>query len=280
MKWQPWTQAGLCVTALAVPAIAGRPAAPVHVEAAPVALSERAPLPAWAAEVREAVPPGRLSLTTLDCEPRDGLRKLSPEELAALRKAAADSRRDRAKRFDLVRALMLSGDREGALAEAKAWREKDAYNLVVVRLLGDLYSELGDKDCARRAYSAVVELLPGDPEAQRALATVLKQSGDLDGARDRLLAASAQRADDVRMQFELADVVQRLGDTRDAAERFRRIIAAPATAEAVRYPAKQRLAQIDVADRRAAQGSGDSAGAARIGAESTGSRSRAASRTT
>ena len=154
---------------------------------------------------------GRLSLTALDREPKDGLRKLSPEELGALRKAAADSPRDRARRFDLVRALMLSGDREGALAEARAWREKDAYNLVVVRLLGDLYAEMGEKAKARRAYSAVVELLPGDPEAQRALATVLKQSGDLEGARERLLAATAQRADDVRMAFELADVAQRLG---------------------------------------------------------------------
>src|SRR4029079_951345 len=127
-----------------------------------------------------------------------GVKKPSETELAALRKAAADSPKDRGKRFDLVRSLMLSVDRDAALAEAKAWREKDAYNLVVVRLLGDLYAEMGEKDKARRAYSAVVELLPGDPEAQRALATVLKQSGDLEGARDRLLAATAERTDDVR----------------------------------------------------------------------------------
>jgi Flp pilus assembly protein TadD len=33
-----------------------------------------------------------------------------------------------------------------------------------------------------RAYSAVAELLATDPEAHRALATILKQQGDLDAA--------------------------------------------------------------------------------------------------
>ncbi len=260
MKWYHWTLAGLCVTAAATPAIARR-IAPAGVATAPVIALPEPSSPAGVAA------PGRLSLTALDREPRDGRRVLSAEELAALRQAAADSPKDRAKRFDLVRALMLSGDREGALAEAKAWREKDAYNLVVVRLLGDLYSEMGDRVRARRAYSAVVELLPGDPEAQRALATVLKQSGDLEGARDRLLAAGTAHADDVRMSFELADVEQRLGHAAEAATRFREIIAAPATTEAVRYPAKQRLAQIDAADRRAALARGDGDTAARLGAE-------------
>ena len=282
MKWHRRTLAGACVLAALVPVTALRGASPPA--AAPVAQPEPAarpapeppapsPIPAPKAVGESAVSPptspgnGRLALTVLDREPKDGLRKLSAEELAALRKAAADSPRDRAKRFDLVRALMLSGDREGALAEAKAWREKDAYNLVVVRLLGDLYAEMGEKEKARRAYSAVVELLPGNPEAQRALATVLKQSGDLQGAQDWLLAASAQRGDDVRMAFELADVVQRLGKTDEAADRFRKIIAASATPEAVRYPAKQRLAQIDAAAQRAATGRGDHEAARKLGAE-------------
>jgi Flp pilus assembly protein TadD len=284
MKWHRWALAGASVLAVAAPVIAWRHAQRPPV-APPIARPEPATpqAPALPAPAPSAVPKpvvgesvvsphtpagnGRLRLTVLDREPKDGLRKLSAEELSALRKAAADSPRDRAKRFDLVRALMLSGDREGALAEAKAWREKDAYNLVVVRLLGDLYAEMGEKQKARRAYSAVVELLPRDPEAQRALATVLKQSGDLEGARDRLLLASAQRADDVRMAFELADVVQRLGKTDEAADRFRKIIAAPATPEPVRYPAKQRLAQIDAAARRAANERGDREAAQKLGAE-------------
>jgi Flp pilus assembly protein TadD len=210
---------------------------------------------------------GRLALTVLEHEPKEGSKKLSEAEIAALRKAAADNPKDRSKRFDLVRALMLGGEREAALEEAKAWREKDAYNLVVVRLLGDLYAELGDRARARRAYSSVVELLPGDAEAQRALATVLKQGGDLEGAYDRLRAATSQKQSDVRVGFELADVAQRLDRTGEAAERFRAIIDDTRTSDAVRYPAKQRLVQIDAALRREAAARGDQAEAKRLGEE-------------
>ena len=97
---------------------------------------------------------------------------------------------------------------------------------------------------ARRAYSAVVELLPKDAAAHRALASVLKQAGDLRGAYDRLTAASANRTKDRRLAFELADVAARLGQTSEARARFEAIIADPETANAVRYPAKQRLAQL------------------------------------
>jgi Tetratricopeptide repeat/Uncharacterized protein conserved in bacteria (DUF2135) len=285
MKWHRWTLAGAGAIVALGSALAPRlyrvpeavTAAPDPEARSPVAPSAPpdpspapAPLPRPGETTPATRPPsgsGRLSLTALDREPKDGLRKVSAEELAALRKAVADSPRDRGRRFDLVRALMLSGDREGALAEAKAWREKDAYNLVVVRLLGDLYAEMGDKERARRAYSAVVELLPGDPEAQRALATVLKQGGDLPGAEARLLAASALRPDDVRLGFELADVEQRLDHLDLASERFRKIIGEKATPEAVRYPAKQRLAQIDVAARRAALARGDREAAGKLGQE-------------
>jgi tetratricopeptide (TPR) repeat protein len=281
MRWRRWSIA--VAVLIAGPAIAlaprraAKPPAPVVAEAplppvAPVPLPAPAVTPpAPGTAVARAEAPrgtGRITLSAVDREPKDALKKLSPEELATLRKAVAESPKDRTKRFDLVRALMLSGEREAALAEAKAWREKDAYNLVVVRLLGDLYAEMGEKEKARRAYSAVVELLPGDAEAQRALATVLKQNGDLEGARDRLLAATAGRSDaDVRMSFELADVAQRLGRAEEAAERFRAIIDAPATSEAVRYPAKQRLAQIDAAARREAIARGDEAAARRLGEE-------------
>lgn len=287
MKWHRRTLAGLCALAVAVPVCAHRAAgtppvpAPVvqpepPVLAAPVPPPSASPAPRpeprpRVGETVEAPRPvrgtGRLTFTALDREPKDGRKAASPDEIAALRKAAAESPRDRSKRFDLVRALMLSGDREGALAEAKAWREKDAYNLVVVRLLGDLYAEMGEKEKARRAYSAVVELLPGDPEAHRALAMVLKQNGDLPGAMDRLTAATALRKDDVRMAFELADVEQRRGLTSEAAQHFREIIAATATPEAVRYPAKQRLAQIDAAERRASLARGDQETAKRLGEE-------------
>ena len=185
-----------------------------------------------------------LTLKSLETMPKEGRVKPTPEALAAMRKAVDDAPDDRAKRFELVRGLMAAGDLDGALKEAQAWRAKDAYNLVVVRLLGDIYTEKGDKERARRAYSAIVELVPKDGEAQRALATVLKQGGDLEGAHARLLAAMKLRPDDARMGFELADVAQRLGRLDEAKERFEAIVAAKETDEAVRYPSKQRLAQI------------------------------------
>jgi tetratricopeptide (TPR) repeat protein len=153
---------------------------------------------------------------------------------------------------------------DDALAAAREWRAADAYNLVVVRMLGDIYSELGDRERARRAYSAVVELLPKDASAQRALASVLKQSGDLDGAHERLRAAIDLGAADRRLGFELADVANRLGRTGEARERFEAIVADEAAADSIRYPAKQRLAQIYNQLARDAAAKGDSAGAAAL----------------
>jgi len=183
----------------------------------------------------------RLTLIEGDHEPPEASKAV---DIAALKAAVAASPKDREARFALVRGLMRAKQTEDALAAAKEWRAIDAYNLVVVRLIGDLYSELGKRDEARRAYSAVVELLPEDAGAQRALASVLKQAGDLSGAYDRLVSAFELAPKDRRLAFELADVANRLGRTDEARERFETIVADPETADAVRYPAKQRLAQI------------------------------------
>jgi len=192
----------------------------------------------------------QLVVKRIDTEPRDGQDKLSEQKLAELRKAVADAPTERTKRFDLVRSLIASGDRKGALEEAVAWRAKDAYDLVVVRIIGDLQMQLGDATKARRTYSSIVELLPKDPEAHRALATVLKEAGDLESAFQRLNEASKLRPNDPRLSFELADVVHRLGREGDAADRLQKIVDATDTPESIRYPAKQRLAQIFAARRR------------------------------
>jgi tetratricopeptide (TPR) repeat protein len=185
-----------------------------------------------------------LSLTPVEKEPAAGRRALGPAELEALRAAVAADPRDREARFGLVQALRNAGRLEDALAEARAWREKDAYNLVVVRMLGDILAEMGRKADARRVYSAVVELLPGDAQAQRALATVLKQAGDLAGAEARLAAARKLRPDDLRIAFELGDVKNRLGKDDEAAALFESIIAGERAPDALVYPARQRLARI------------------------------------
>ena len=169
----------------------------------------------------------------------------SDAQLQALRDKVAAEPKDREARFALVHGLMRASKMTDALDAAKAWRASDAYNLVVVRMIGDIYSELGQRTEARRAYSAVVELLPKDATAQRALASVLVQAGDLAGASDRLAAAAQLAPTDTRLAFERADIAGRLGRTDEAKQRFSAIVADDKTPPAVRYPASQRLAQID-----------------------------------
>jgi len=84
----------------------------------------------------------RLSLVRGDREPPQGRRKPDAKRLDGLRQAVTNKPKDRTARFNLVRGLMGAGKLKQALAEAKKWRVVDAYNLVVVRLLGDIYTEL------------------------------------------------------------------------------------------------------------------------------------------
>lgn len=197
-----------------------------------------------------------LSVRGVESEPKDRKRPTT-EELALLRSNVDATPKLRKPRLELVRALMSSSDLRGAHDAAAAWREHDAYNLVVVRLLGDIESELGDKASARRTYSAIVELLPRDVEARRALSTVLKQAGDLEGARAQLLAALGMEKSDPRIVFELGDVEQRLGLEESARARFESTKDAADASEALRYPARQRLAQIHARALRDAERRGD-----------------------
>jgi tetratricopeptide (TPR) repeat protein len=221
--------------------------------------------PAATATADRATKGRRLGLVRVDREPRDGRRAVTDEEIARLRQAVVDAARDRSARLELCLALAEARRLDEALREARAWRAHDAYNLVVVRLIGDLLAERGDLAAARRSYSAVVELLAQDPQAHRALATVMRQSGDLQGAYDRLAAAAALRPDDLRIAFELADTAQRLRRDEEATRRFQEIVARGQADESVRYPAKQRLVQLYSAQRREALRGRNAAAASGLG---------------
>ena len=199
---------------------------------------------AVAATQAAATPSARLNLVAGDREPSNARAAFGDADLIKLRAAVAADPKDRAARFALVRGLQRAGKLDDAVTAARAWRAADAYNLVVVRMLGDLYSEQGQQAQARRAYSAVVELLPDDASAQRALASALKQAGDLDAAYERLTAASKMSPDDRRLAFELADVAQRMGRAAEARTRLEAIVGDSAAPEAIRSPARQRLAQV------------------------------------
>jgi tetratricopeptide (TPR) repeat protein len=204
----------------------------------------------------------RLTLTPIDRAPAEAAgARPDAAALAALAAAVEAAPKDRRARFAQVRALMRAAELDAALVAARAWRAIDAYDLVVVRLIGDILREKGDRAAALRAYSAVVELLPEDPAAQRALASVLKQGGELEAAYQRLDAAAALRPDDRRLAFELADVAHRLGRDAEARERFERLSGDDQTPDAIRYPARQRLGQLYAAARRAALAAGDQAAA-------------------
>lgn len=199
-----------------------------------------------------------LALVQVDVEPADGRGAVDDGVLAGLAQTVNDDPKNREARFELTRGLMRSDKLDEALEAARAWREVDAYNLVVVRLLGDIYAEKGDRAKALRAYSAVVELLPEDANAQRALASVLKANGELEAAYDRLLAATELRPEDPRLRFELADVAHRLDRIDEAQHLFEAIAGDASAPDSIAYPAKQRLAQIysarlrdDGADREA-----------------------------
>jgi tetratricopeptide (TPR) repeat protein len=207
---------------------------------------------------------GTLSVSGVESQPARRARP-SPDELSRLAESAKQNPKAREPRFALTRALIASGDLTRAHAEAASWREHDAYNLVVVRLLGDIETEQGDSARARRTYSSIVELLPRDVQARRALATVLKQAGDLRGARQQLLAA-LDIEDDRHTSFELADVEYRLG-LPEARGRFQAIADASEVPESVRYPARQRLAQLAARERREATARGDTARAERASRE-------------
>ncbi|NVB37812.1 tetratricopeptide repeat protein [Pseudenhygromyxa sp. WMMC2535] len=191
------------------------------------------------------------TVTPIDQRPP---RESTPErqaEIERLRAAIEDEPRERAHRQALTHALIDAGELEQALEAARAWRAIDAYNLVVVRLIGDILSDLGRPEEALRTYSAVTELLSEDPEAQRALAGVLEARGELEGAQQRLEVAIALRPEDQRLSFELADVAMRRGELETAAARFEAIAGNEDAPTALRYPARQRLGQIYAAHRRA-----------------------------
>jgi tetratricopeptide (TPR) repeat protein len=199
-----------------------------------------------------------LSLLAVDKEPVEA-HAASAEVLAQLARDVDERPDDRARRIALVHGLVAARDLDDALAAARAWRAKDAYNLVAVRALGDVYMERGDHEDAERVYSAIVELVPKDPDAQRALATLLKQRGDLVGAHDRLESAVGERPNDPRLLLEMADVELRLGRTDEATGRLEAVIGAADAPDSIRYPAKQRLAQILGEALRKAKESGDAA---------------------
>lgn len=209
----------------------------------------------------------RIQVKSVASEPPRGERGARDARLVQLRARVADKPRDRTARFALVDELRASGHLREAIEQARQWRAHDAYNLLVVRLLGDMQAELGDRRGALRTWSSVVELLPQDASAHRALASALKQAGELKAACARLARSVQLNPDDPRLAFELADCQQRTGHVAEAEEGFERIAALTTAPDLIRVPARQRLAQVYGERQRAATSNGDAAGATNFAAK-------------
>lgn len=194
-------------------------------------------------------------------EPSDAARAHVP---GLLEKIEAEPR-ERAHRFALVKAYRDAGMMAEALQAARDWREHDAYNLVAVRMLGDLLTEAGLQREALRTYSAVTELLAEDAGAQRSLASVLKQQGRMDAARERLERAVQLAPEDARLRLELADVQLRSHRSAEALSVLETLIADPSLPEGLRHPTTARLAQVYAAQRKAASEAGNAARASELG---------------
>ncbi|MCO4763194.1 MAG: hypothetical protein KC502_16875, partial [Myxococcales bacterium] len=188
-------------------------------------------------------------------------------DISALQAQISDKPRDRKARFRLVMALRAAGRLQQALTAARAWRAHDAYNLLVVRLIGDLHAALGDRHAALRSWSSVVELLPNDASAHRALASALKQAGAISAACQRLARAVELHPDDTRLRFESADCSHRLGQLNQAKLGFEAIAANDKTPKLIRAPTLQRLAQVYAQLARGADKSGDRAAATELRAK-------------
>ena len=204
-----------------------------------------------------AAPPVSLQVRPMASQPVVGTAADSSTRITKLRAAIVKEPKLRRPRFELVQALVVAGRLDEALKEAAAWRARDAYNLLVVRMLGDLQARLGDRVSAMRTWSAVVELLPQDASAHRALASALKQAGELKAACARLQRAVDLHGHDHRLRFELADCLHRQGDLAVSETLFSTIVHDKQAPKLVSGPARQRLAQVWGEQRRQASVAGD-----------------------
>lgn len=74
---------------------------------------------------------------------------------------------DDAAHEHLAEALEMSGDKDGALCEAKKAVEDNADNLVARKLVARLLIDVGDKDGAAAQLKTVIEKDPADAEARK-----------------------------------------------------------------------------------------------------------------
>jgi tetratricopeptide (TPR) repeat protein len=69
--------------------------------------------------------------------------------------------------FKEVLDLIHAGRARDALAQAVAWREREAGDVLALVALGECYEALGDAAAAARAYGSIIDLFPGRADLRR-----------------------------------------------------------------------------------------------------------------
>jgi tetratricopeptide (TPR) repeat protein len=104
------------------------------------------------------------------------------ERLAHLKAAMLVADGDPQGDVRLVKLLVESGDRDGALAHGRRMRDRGLLTPTLAEELGDVLVSAGEPDEALRTYSEVVEFDSNDPVSRRVLGDIYLRNGWFDAA--------------------------------------------------------------------------------------------------
>jgi tetratricopeptide (TPR) repeat protein len=116
-----------------------------------------------------------------------------------------------------ARDMATNGDAKGAIRALEPYVASHPHDLDAGRYLGDLFLVAADPARAERAYLAILNVAPSDPQTHARL-------GDLYSSQDRLLEAIAQyqrTLPDVAAFSDLVRVHKRMGDLAEFVESYR-----------------------------------------------------------
>ncbi|HET6149984.1 MAG TPA: hypothetical protein VFH68_20760, partial [Polyangia bacterium] len=123
--------------------------------------------------------------------------------------------------LDAVMALIHRRDLAGALARARAWRDRDAGDVLALVALGECGEAAGDLGLAARAYGSLIDLYPGRADMRRFAGERLERvrgAAALALAIDTYRKAVEQRPDHPASHRLLAYALAKQGRAREAFE--------------------------------------------------------------
>ncbi len=138
-------------------------------------------------------------------------RKVCKEALAHLDAALLAAPEDGDLLAARVRVLDCLGDKTGARAALASQLANAPYDLALYRELGQRFADAGEEGLAERAWTGVVEILPGEAESHRELAQVREEQGRWADAVAQWEHVVRLRGEDPDGYFRLAEACLRAG---------------------------------------------------------------------